>query len=61
MPSITLPDGSVRGFDEPVSGAELAASIGPGLATAALAGDIDGERRDRSPRTPDDAAVRIIT
>ncbi len=61
MPSITLPDGSVRGFDEPVSGAELAASIGPGLAKAAIAWEIDGELRDLSHRTPDDASVRIIT
>ena len=46
MPNITLPDGSVRAFDKPVSGAEIAASIGPGLAKAALAVRIDGEMKD---------------
>ena len=45
MISVQLPDGSKREFDGPVSVAEVAASIGPGLAKAALAGKIDG--RDR--------------
>ena len=43
MINISLPDGSVRQFDKPVSGAEIAASIGPGLAKAALAVRIDGK------------------
>src|SRR3546814_7914524 len=44
--SITLPDGSWRGFDGPVTGSEIAASIGPGLAKAALAVKVDGALRD---------------
>ena len=40
MPNITLPDGSVRSFDHPVTVAEVAASIGAGLAKAALAGRV---------------------
>jgi threonyl-tRNA synthetase len=59
--SITLPDGSVRPFDGPVTGYDLAASIGPGLAKAALAVAIDGEIRDLSRPIEQDAAVRIIT
>ncbi|HEX8962760.1 MAG TPA: TGS domain-containing protein, partial [Rhodocyclaceae bacterium] len=43
MPAIRLPDGSERKFDNPVTVAELAASIGPGLAKAALAGTVDGK------------------
>ena len=46
MVAITLPDGSVRNFDGPVTGAALAADIGPGLAKAALAVKVDGELRD---------------
>ena len=42
MPAITLPDQSVRQFDAPVTGAAVAASIGPGLAKAALAMRLDG-------------------
>ena len=48
MPRITLPDGSVREFDNPVSGAELADDIGPGLAKAAMAIRINGELDDLS-------------
>ena len=43
MPDIRLPDGAIKRFDKPVSVAELAASIGPGLAKAALAGKVDGK------------------
>jgi len=43
MINISLPDGSVRKFDRPVNGAEIAASIGPGLAKAALALRVDGK------------------
>ena len=46
MPAITLPDGSVRRFDGPVTGTELAAAIGPGLARAALAMKLDGHLVD---------------
>ncbi|MGD8643572.1 MAG: TGS domain-containing protein, partial [Chromatiales bacterium] len=42
MPTVTLPDGSQRAFDAPVSVAEVAADIGPGLAKAAVAGRVDG-------------------
>ena len=42
MPTITLPDGSTRSFDRPVSPAEVAADIGPGLAKAAVGAKIDG-------------------
>ncbi len=50
MPVITLPDGSRRKFDQPVSVHEVAADIGPGLAKAALAGRIDGKLVDTSLR-----------
>ena len=42
MPDIKLPDGSIRSFEQPVTIAEVAASIGAGLARAALAGKVDG-------------------
>ena len=61
MPVVTLPDGSQRSFDKPVSIADIAASIGPGLAKAALAGKIDGVLVDTSAIVTQDAAVSIIT
>ena len=61
MPAITLPDGSVRRFDGPVTGTEIAQAIGPGLARAALAMQVDGRLRDLSHRIEQDAAVRFIT
>jgi threonyl-tRNA synthetase len=61
MVSITLPDGNVRRFEQPVSGKELAASIGPGLAKAALAIRIDGEMKDLATRIEKDANVSIVT
>jgi threonyl-tRNA synthetase len=62
MPTITLPDGAQRPFDRPVSGAELAASIGPGLAKAALAIRVDGELRDLSAPLPASGAeIAILT
>jgi threonyl-tRNA synthetase len=61
MPAITLPDGSVRRFDGPVTGTEVAAAIGPGLAKAALAMRVDGRLRDLSARIEADAAVRFVT
>jgi threonyl-tRNA synthetase len=61
MVAITLPDGSVRNFDGPVSGAELAADIGPGLAKAALAIRIDDQMADLSTVFEADAAVSIVT
>ncbi len=61
MPAITLPDGSVRRFDGAVTGTEIAAAIGPGLAKAALAMQVDGATKDLSTRLEADAAVRFIT
>ncbi len=61
MPVMTLPDGSQRRFDQPVTVAELAASIGPGLAKAALAGRVDGLLVDTSYRLERDATVAIVT
>ncbi len=61
MVAITLPDGSVRNFDRPVTGAGLAADIGPGLAKAALAVKVDGDLRDLSRTIEADARVEIIT
>jgi threonyl-tRNA synthetase len=59
--SITLPDGSVRTLPEGSTGTDLAASIGPGLAKAALAIEADGETVDLAAPLPDGAAVRILT
>ncbi|TCZ59849.1 threonine--tRNA ligase [Roseicella aquatilis] len=61
MPAITLPDGSVRQFDAPVTGTEIAAAIGPGLAKAALAMQVDGATRDLATPIAGNAAVRFIT
>ena len=61
MPNITLPDGSIKRFAAPVSVAEVAASIGPGLAKAALAGSVDGKVVDTSHRIERDASLAIIT
>jgi len=61
MPAITLPDGSVRSFDGPVTGTEVAAAIGPGLARAALAMEVDGRIQDLSRTIEADARVRFIT
>ena len=61
MPDIRLPDGAVKHFDAPVTVAELARSIGPGLAKAALAGKVDGRLVDTSYRIDRDATVSIVT
>ena len=61
MPAITLPDGSVRRYDQPVSPRDIAASIGPGLAKAALAARVDGKLVDTSEMIDRDAAVAIVT
>jgi len=61
MPVITLPDGSQRAFDCPVSVAEVAAAIGPGLARAALAGRVDDRLVDTSFVISADATLAIIT
>jgi len=61
MPQITLPDGSVKSFDAPVSVAQVAASIGQGLARAALAGRVDGRLVDTSYLIANDARLAIVT
>ncbi len=61
MPRITLPDGSVREYPEPVSGAQIAASIGPGLAKAALGVKVDGQLHDLGHLIDRDAKVSIVT
>jgi threonyl-tRNA synthetase len=61
MPTITLPDGSQRPYPAPLSGAELAASIGSGLAKAALAVKIDGKVKDLATIIDHDAKVEIVT
>lgn len=61
MPNITLPDGSVRSFEQPVTVADVAASIGAGLAKAALAGRVGGRLVDLSHCIEGDAELSIIT
>jgi threonyl-tRNA synthetase len=61
MVTITLPDGSQRQFDNPVTAADVAAAIGPGLAKAALAAKVDGRLVDTSFRIDRDAKVAIVT
>jgi len=61
MPNITLPDGSVRSFEQPVTIAQVAASIGAGLARAALAGKVDGRLVDTSHLIENDAQLAIVT
>lgn len=61
MPDIKLPDGSVRSFPQPVTIAEVAASIGAGLARAALAGKVNGKLVDTSYRIEEDAELAIVT
>jgi threonyl-tRNA synthetase len=61
MPVITLPDGTNREFERPVTLLEVAASIGPGLAKAALAGRVNGELVDLSHLVERDANVALVT
>jgi threonyl-tRNA synthetase len=61
MPAITLPDGSQKQYEQPVSVMDVAEDIGPGLAKATLAGQVDGVLRDASYLIEDDAELRIIT
>jgi threonyl-tRNA synthetase len=61
MISVQLPDGSQRAFDKPISVADVAASIGPGLAKAALAGRVDGRLVDTTHLIEHDAKVAIVT
>ncbi len=61
MPRITLPDGSVKEFSAPVTAAEVAASIGAGLAKAAVGAKVDGELRDLATVLDRDCALAIVT
>ena len=61
MPQITLPDGTHRDYDAPVTPAQVAADIGPGLAKAALGARIDGELADLSTVMETDAQLALVT
>ncbi len=61
MPVVTLPDGSERRFDHPLTVQEIAVSIGSGLARAAVAGTVDGQLVDTSTLIDHDAQVAIVT
>jgi threonyl-tRNA synthetase len=61
MIQVQLPDGSVRSLEDGASAADLAEKIGPGLAKAAVAAEVDGEVRDLARELPDRAHVRILT
>src|SRR5699024_4441485 len=61
MPAVTLPDGSRRQYDHPVTVAEVAADIGPGLAKAAVGGRVDGTPVDSDYTIEGDARVEILT
>ena len=61
MLNITLPDGSVRQYENPTTGGDIAASIGSGLAKAAIAVRVNGVERDLSDPITADANVAIIT
>jgi len=61
MPNITLPDGTVKTFDQPLSVLEVAASIGSGLKKATLAGEVNGQLVDASYIITQDASLAIIT
>jgi len=61
MPNIRLPDGSSKSFPNPLTVAEIAASIGAGLARAALAGKVNGKLVDTAHRVDSDADVSIVT
>lgn len=61
MPTITLPNGDTKSFPGPVSGLDIAAAIGPGLAKAAIGYKADGELRDLAATLDRDARVEIIT
>ncbi len=61
MPAITLPDGTVRRYDGPVTGMAVAEAVGPGLARAALAMELDGRLVDLGTVITDDATLRFVT
>ena len=61
MPTVTLPDGSTRSYDVPVSPATIAADIGPGLAKAAMLAVVDGQEWDLTREIETDAALALLT
>ena len=61
MLNVQLPDGSIRSFEQPLTIGDVAASIGPGLAKAALAGKVDGKLVDLSHRIEQDSKLEIVT
>ncbi|WP_114992216.1 threonine--tRNA ligase [Synechococcus sp. UW179A] len=61
MPVVTLPNGTTKSFDGPVTIADVAASIGPGLAKAAVAGVVDGESLDMAMPIEKDVDLRLLT
>ena len=61
MPNVTLPDGTVKSYEQALTVAQVASSIGSGLAKAAIAGEIDGQMVDTSYMIESDAALAIIT
>ena len=61
MPDITLPDGTVKSFDETVTCRQIASSIGPGLARAAVGAKVDGRLVDLASPVDRDASVSILT
>ena len=61
MPVVTLPNGTTKNFDGPVTIADVAASIGPGLAKAAVAGVVDGESLDMAMAIDKDVDLRLLT
>jgi len=61
MPNVTLPDGTVKSYDQSLTVADVASSIGSGLAKAAIAGEIDGQLVDTSYMIEGDASLSIIT
>ena len=61
MPVVTLPNGTTKSFDGPVTIADVAASIGPGLAKAAVAGVVDGESLDMAMPIDKDVDLRLLT
>ena len=61
MPAITLPDGSIKNFENPVSVYEVAQSIGPGLAKVCVAGKVNGQLVDACDKITEDATLSIIT
>lgn len=61
MPAVTLPNGTIKSFDGPVTIADVAASIGPGLAKAAVAGVVNGESLDLAMPIESDSELRLLT